>query len=333
MNRYLAALIVALTPAPSYAAGLPPSTVPGSPPGFDYPMSLDSVAADPKNHHVLYQDRHIRLIEVTLWPHDTENRHGHAYASVFAADDALPKMSDASTGGPPPFGAGYTTPGAAAFPVCSTLGPQTPHAATIQDSFPQHFYRMEFKRLDPAGFATRWRTTLPALARTAIAQAATPPSGPAFTPAWPFPIGYETVRAAPATYHLLVETGHVRVTEVTIPPGATTPMVGTPYYAVQAYDTPQPGTPGGPTVTARELDGSRPLRGSETLGGAHAPPNLDGPTCTITAPVPPRQITNTGTIPVHFYQIEFLRIDGADFATKWKEWYPAMAEGPKPPAQ
>ena len=40
------------------------------------------------------------------------------------------------------------------------LTPQAPHQVTNTDTFPQHFYRMEFKKID--GEAVRSMTTYPA---------------------------------------------------------------------------------------------------------------------------------------------------------------------------
>lgn len=33
------------------------------------------------------------------------------------------------------------------FPVCSSRGTEEPHAAENVDTFPQHFYRLEFKKI------------------------------------------------------------------------------------------------------------------------------------------------------------------------------------------
>ena len=41
-------------------------------------------------------------------------------------------------------------------PQCHTMGPQAPHQVTILDSFPQHFYRIEFKKMDGKDIETNW---------------------------------------------------------------------------------------------------------------------------------------------------------------------------------
>ena len=314
------------------AAPLPPSTVPGSPPGWNWPMSLDAVVADPKNHKEIYSDKHVSVLEVTLWPHDQENMHGHPYPSVFAVDDVFPKMTNIAMGpkGPPHFGELYPMTGGPGFPHCMTMGPQNPHQVTIQEEYPQHFYRIQFRHLDPFGFASHWRTTYPELATLPVLPKTAASTGYAPTfPGWPFPIAAESVRAAPANYRVLFNNGKVRLLEVTIPPGATEPMNGTPYYAVNAFDSLEPGTADGPKISDRQLGGTDATT-KAVLGGAKPPSGLDGPSCTVTGPTPPHQITNLGTSPVHYYRFEFLRVDGDGFAKNWKVWYPEMAEGPQP---
>jgi hypothetical protein len=38
----------------------------------------------------------------------------------------------------------------------------------------------------------------------------------------------------------------------------------------------------------------------------------------------PHTIRNNGTVPLHHYRIEFKRIDGDNFRSHWREWYPWM---------
>ena len=322
----------ALCVALAHAAPMPPSTVPGSPPGWNWPMSLDAVIADPKNHKEIYSDRHVSVLEVTLWPHDQENMHGHPYASVFAVDDIFPKMSNVGLGpkGPPHFGELYPMTGGPTYPHCMTMGPQNPHQATIEEPYPQHFYRIQFKHLDPFGFPSHWQSEYPELASVPDLPKTAAATGYAPTyPNWAYPIAYESVRAAPANYRVLFNNGKVRLLEVNIPPGATEPMNGTPYFAVNAFDTLEPGTPQGPRISDRQLD-DKASATKLVLGGGKVPPGLDGPSCTVTGPTPPHQVTNLSTFPVHYYRFEFLRVDGEAFAKNWKVWYPEMAEGPQP---
>ena len=54
---------------------------------------------------------------------------------------------------------------------------------------------------------------------------------------WPYPLHYDSVLAAPNNYRLLYEDGHVRLLEVTVRPGETTPAHGNPYASVLAFNT------------------------------------------------------------------------------------------------
>jgi hypothetical protein len=122
---------------------------------WHWPDSMDSINAAPKNHKVLFENDHVRLLEVTVQPGETENMHGHKYPSVFMMDAPQPhivnKNLDDSDGlqpgnrPPPPHNEGGTV----AYPTCrATTTPQSPHQVTNTDTFPQHFYRMEFKKID-----------------------------------------------------------------------------------------------------------------------------------------------------------------------------------------
>ncbi len=58
---------------------------------WHWPDSLEAVHAAPKNHKVLFEDDHVRLLEVRVQPGETENMHGHIWPSVFAYDAVQPK--------------------------------------------------------------------------------------------------------------------------------------------------------------------------------------------------------------------------------------------------
>ncbi len=115
---------------------------------WHWPDSLEAVHAAPKNHKVLFENDHVRLLEVTVRPGETENMHGHPSPSVFAFDAVQPKgtnhILDGDTGPVPRAfeDADWHTP------QCMTMGTQAPHQITNLDTFPQHFYRIEFKKMD-----------------------------------------------------------------------------------------------------------------------------------------------------------------------------------------
>ena len=124
-----------------------------NPDGFPYPDAYDSVRIAPRQHWLRYEDGQVRFIEVMYRPGERgDAMHGHPFPSVFAMDsvrghsneelmDPSSSLNGQGTGrGPGPAGAEY--------PICRTMAPQAPHRPTNGDTFPMHFYRLEFKQLD-----------------------------------------------------------------------------------------------------------------------------------------------------------------------------------------
>jgi hypothetical protein len=154
----VAGSIVALTAAFSAGLWAQAAVTQQKPAGalWHWPDSMDSVNAAPKNHKVLFENDHVRLLEVTVQPGETENMHGHKFPSVFMMDAPQPHVvnknleeNDGLQPGnrppPPPRNDG----GNIAYPTCRAMTtPQSPHQVTNVDPFPQHFYRMEFKKID-----------------------------------------------------------------------------------------------------------------------------------------------------------------------------------------
>ncbi len=126
-----------------------------------WPDTMDSVNAAPKNHKVLFENDHVRLLEVAVQPGETENMHGHKFPSVFMMDAPQPRVVNKDL----VAGAEANRPrlpqdGEAQYPTCRAMTtPQAPHQVTNTESFPQHFYRMEFKKID--GDAIRKMTSYP----------------------------------------------------------------------------------------------------------------------------------------------------------------------------
>lgn len=125
-------------------------------PIWRWPDTLEAVNAAPKNHKILFENDHVRLLEVVVQPGETENMHGHKYPSVFMMDAPQPKiinknLEEANGGGPgndqPPPPRRTVFDGK--YPTCRAMSTlQAPHQVTNVDTFPQHFYRMEFKKID-----------------------------------------------------------------------------------------------------------------------------------------------------------------------------------------
>jgi hypothetical protein len=135
---------------------------------------LDAIIAAPKNHKVLYEDDHVRVLEVTVQPGEIENMHHHPCASVFAHDVPMPKFTNsfADDGSVMELGRNLQLISShpevpadivAAFghlntqldaamshglPMAWSSPPQSTHSVHNLDTFPMHFYRIEFKRVE-----------------------------------------------------------------------------------------------------------------------------------------------------------------------------------------
>lgn len=71
---------------------------------------------------------------------------------------------------------------------------------------------------------------------------------------------------------------------------------------------------------------AKPSLGGQSTGQGPAPSvfNMRVPTCTTVPPQAPHSIRNNSRIPLHYYRIEFKRVDGDAFQSHWREWYPWM---------
>ena len=112
-----------------------------------------------------------------------------------------------------------------------------------------------------------------------------PALGPNVSEQWPYSWLYDSVLAAPGNYRLLYEDGHVRLLEVAVRPGETTPLHGHPYPSVLAFDADAPDPR---DIVDTQLDPASPLNGQ---GAGHAPPpsvlNMTAPPA---LPLPPRRL-------------------------------------------
>lgn len=245
-----------------------------------YPFADESEAAvaAPEVHHVRYLDSKVRLVEVGYFPGVVGNVHGHPFASVFAVDAPAPKSSNTMIDATRNMIAAVgQAPVGMAYPICRAATPQYPHHETNLDSYPHHFFRLEFVRVDGQDLKANWKS-------------------------W-----YRFAQMGPDRSRTLFEDDHVRLVEVLIRPGETRRAPANPLPAVIAYDaadTPVPVAKGGHT--------SPPLNAFDTLK------------CSTTGASPAEVTRNTGNVPIHYYRIEFKRIDGEGLKTHWQEWYPWM---------
>ena len=308
--------------------------------GYNYPASFDAEIADPTVHRVLYEDENIMFLEVANPPGFDVKMHGHPYPSVFARDTGAvdPGSGLSATAGAPMAdthldpkgifnGRGWgqgPPPSGLSFPRCTTAPPESPHKPINRGTVPVHFYRIEFRRLDREDLQNHWREWYPWMVNAGKSVGKLPPESRQESKPqgnWPYSLAYDSVVAAPNNYRLLYEDGHVRLLEVAVRPGETTPMHGHPYVAVLAYNAvldPK-------SVHELQLVSKSPLEG---IGAGHGPApsvmDMKVPTCTTTAEQAPHAIHNSGAAPLHYYRIEFKRVDGEDFKTNWQTWYPWM---------
>ena len=63
--------------------------------------AYDAVAAAPKHHRVIFENEHLRVLEVTLEPNDEEPIHHHRWPSVFVFDSIAGPVHDIAPDGTP----------------------------------------------------------------------------------------------------------------------------------------------------------------------------------------------------------------------------------------
>ena len=116
---------------------------------WPWPDSMDALAAAPEFHKAVFENDHIRLLEVTVNPGVSENVHTHRYPSALVMDAPVPARSEFTaennktvTLPPRNEGAAWSTP------QCVLFEPTAPHSLTNLGTYPIHFYRIEFKRME-----------------------------------------------------------------------------------------------------------------------------------------------------------------------------------------
>ena len=308
--------------------------------GYPFPRNTDAEIADGDVHRALYEDSRIMFLEVINPPLLDVHMHGHPYTSVFAHDSTTgPKIPDA------PSNVGDTrldksspyndmasgegkAPEGMMWPTCTDSAPQAPHRPYNTHQAPNHFYRLEFLRLDGDDFANHWKEWYPSATTPGKPVKDLTPGaalGPKLSDAWPYPIAYDEIQAAPNNYKLLFEDEKLRLVEVMIRPGETTPMNGVPYPSVLAFNTVNTVSHSNSAVTDKMMDPSSALNGQGSgEGKAPGKYNLKVPLCMTMTARAPHAIHNGLTVPLHYYQIEYKRLDGDGLLAHWKEWYPFM---------
>ena len=130
------------------------------------PTSESSAPAPtPASQKVHYEDAHIRFVEYTLYsgPNAVE---AVPYPSVLMTDAAWPEVSDST----PPGDAGASSETQSEtvlpfdnrpYPYCRVESPRAARVVTVSGDFPQHYYRVEYKRVDGKDYPANWQTWYP----------------------------------------------------------------------------------------------------------------------------------------------------------------------------
>jgi len=324
-----------------------------NPGGWPYADVYDEVTAAGELNRVRYEDDHIRLVEVGYFPGVHSPMHGQPWASVVAYDSSEPSALEDTNLDPKSElngqGAGHgPAPQGLQNPTCETMKPRAPHAVTNNDSFPLHYFRLEFKRIDGDGLQANWKAWYPwmllPIKTIANIDPRDPNLGPPVSKEYPFAYATESYKAAPNNHRLLYEDDHILFLEVAVRPGERENLHGHSFPSVFAFDV-GPVRVSGPTpipATVPPLPEDRqpgmghgvgggdyrldPYGRNGQGGGTGGPPEgMKWPSCTTMGPQWPHAVGVANDYPLHFYRIEYKRIDGDGIKTHWREWYPWMA--------
>ena len=270
------------------AAGAWAAEVAGKPNawGYSYPHALDAEIAAPAVHQVHYADAHVMLMEVSNPPGYKMQMHGHPYPSIFARDTAAPNPGQGALAG-----------------------------ETFMDPTSQRN-------------GQNWRIGGPpqgSLFPTCAAADPQDPHLPVNNSDAPlhfyrleFKVLDDTGKPAPARYAKLPErrvlhkTEALQLVEVTLQPGRTE-TTPSPLPAVIATDT----AAAFRAVLAAVGPGA---------GQSEPPKGMSAPRCITVGANNSGRVRNEGAGPLHFYRIEYFRLDGPGLKDHWREWYPHMAK-------
>jgi hypothetical protein len=288
------------------------------------PATAPAPQAKAAVHKVLYEDGHIRFVEYTLYP-GANTLDALPYPSVMMADAASPPVAEAVGSSASP--ASETNSKTVfpfdhrAYPQCRVESPRVAKVVTVSGDFPQHYYRVEYKRVDGKDYATNWKTWYPEVFAAPTHVVPNPGltlKGKApLSDAWPYNVGYSSTTAAPANHTVRFQDEHVELIEVAIRPGETENMHGHPYPSVYADD-------GGFSPAGAQYSNESIVKGFTVPWGELTTPFDAGvyPICFSAIPEPPHRVTVHSGPPQHFYRVHFKRVDGEDVKKNWRTWYP-----------
>lgn len=270
----------------------------------------------------LFEDNHVRLVEVTHWPGESFTILKQQLPVILAVDAKLPEvvMTPLAKQGAISEGNRGVPPLDRPFPWCQVQSLHQSQTGTVKGDFPLHFYRMEYKRIDGDGFAANWKQWYPWAIKpgmqtqnlgTALQQ------GEPHSKDFPYSLMYDALSAAPANHFLRYRDAHVELVEVFIRPGESENIHGHPLPSVFFDDG------GGfyPAIQATNfyLNPDTPL----PRGAVGKPPaEMTYPSCYGAIAQWPHSVTVTGDVPQHFFRLQFIRTDGDEIQNNWQQWYP-----------
>ena len=177
-------------------------------------------------HKLLYEDGHIRFVEYTVYP-GVSTLDALPYHSVMMTDAAWPQVTESAVPAAPAtaetnsktvFPFDHRT-----YPQCRVESPRVAKVVTVSGDFPQHYYRVEYKRIDGRDYAANWKAWYPDVfappARVVPDPGLTLKERPPYSKEWPFSIGYNSTEAAPANHTVRFQDSHIELIEVAIRPG------------------------------------------------------------------------------------------------------------------
>lgn len=142
--RGIFAFIVAvplLAAGTAAAQGMPRSTDGTDPRSWD--PALDAVRAGARNHKVIYEDKEIRVLSVTVDPGEVEVAHHHQWPSVIVFVNVPPYENRDAAGTLLPDKIGITAK--QEQPVMVRVPPEAAHSVTNQGGAPLRLIRIEYK--------------------------------------------------------------------------------------------------------------------------------------------------------------------------------------------
>ena len=104
---------------------------------------LDALKAGAKNHKVIFEDKEIRVLSVTVEPGEVEVAHHHQWPSVIVFDRPTKRENRDANG--KLLVPKVSADGNKESPMVIRVPPEAAHSVTNLDTVPMHLIRVEFK--------------------------------------------------------------------------------------------------------------------------------------------------------------------------------------------